>query len=274
MLAFDCAGPIDLEAAKAAGAGAVGLYLGGNLTTKAAEVARSLDIGLWSFWERWASDPNGGAPQGRLDAAEACSLAAGVGQPARSPIYMPNDQIVNDLAATLAYFKAAAVEITSRGRIPGFYGQTSIYEQVRPYGYNYFVHAPDGTAPPYPLADIVQRVAPQKQIGGVTVDVDEVQSLDYGGWNQGGIVYTPTDPKGGGFQVLTVTMPLVVEGQQGKPVEQLQRLLNGHGHSLTVDGDYGPATAKAVEAFQANYGITPASHFGSESWHAAGWGEK
>lgn len=45
------------------------------------------------------------------------------------------------------------------------------------------------------------------------------------------------------------------QGDQGDKVKALQRLLNGKGAGLTVDGDFGPATARAVKAFQSANGL-------------------
>lgn len=56
----------------------------------------------------------------------------------------------------------------------------------------------------------------------------------------------------------SVRLPLLEKGSQGAAVENLQRLLIGHGYSLGrfgpngdgVDGDFGEATQNALEAFQ------------------------
>lgn len=46
------------------------------------------------------------------------------------------------------------------------------------------------------------------------------------------------------------------EGDQGDDVAELQLALEAHGHELgTVDGQFGPATAAAVKAFQAANGL-------------------
>ncbi len=44
--------------------------------------------------------------------------------------------------------------------------------------------------------------------------------------------------------------PLLKSGSRGLPVKQLQAYLNGHGYSLVLDSDFGPATDSAVRAFQ------------------------
>jgi hypothetical protein len=201
-LAYDTDGWIDLAAAKAKGAEGVGLYLGFNLLTAQAQTAAQLGLGLWSFWEAASSNPNGGASQGTVDATVACNLADQVGQPSAAPIFMPNDQVVSDETATLAYFRAAADQIRKVNRTPGFYGQASVWQLVKGFGYDYFVKAPDGTNDTSE-ANIVQRVLPQTTVGGVTVDVDEILTADYGGWNSKGLYRIAThDPPTKGDEVL------------------------------------------------------------------------
>jgi len=194
--AFDTAGYIDLTLAKQAGAVAVGSYLGSILTPTLAQQAAVLDMGLFSFWERWANDPMGGASQGVADATTAAGHADDVGQPLGAPIYLPNDEMVPDWATTEVYFRAAAETLTARGRVAGFYGQTSVWHLVKGYGYRYFCHAPDGTPPPYPEAHIVQSVSPGTNVGSVSVDVDSIQTADFGGWNAKGLFnLDPPSPK-------------------------------------------------------------------------------
>ncbi len=58
-----------------------------------------------------------------------------------------------------------------------------------------------------------------------------------------------------GTLVLTGS-PLIMTGSTGPLVELLQEMLNGYGASLSVDGDFGPATHAAVVGFQAANGLT------------------
>ena len=53
------------------------------------------------------------------------------------------------------------------------------------------------------------------------------------------------------------------KGSTGEAVETIQRPLG-----LTVDGDFGSATAAAVAAFQQSQGLEPDGVFGPASWHA------
>lgn len=182
--ALDTDGPLDLVAAKAAGYLVVALYLDGNLNPRVARQATDLGMGLVSLWEGFASNPDGGAAQGNDDGVAATDLALAIGQPRDTVIYVPNDQVVNDWAATLDYFHAAAARIRGRGYVPGFYGQTSVHELLP--DYPYFFKGSDGTNDTTG-ANIVQGTSPQAVIAGALCDVDTVLTpTDFGGWNYDG----------------------------------------------------------------------------------------
>jgi D-alanyl-D-alanine carboxypeptidase (penicillin-binding protein 5/6) len=61
-------------------------------------------------------------------------------------------------------------------------------------------------------------------------------------------------------------------GASGELVEALQRTLNKRfsGSSLSVDGDFGPATKQVVVAFQRNQNLPPTGIVGTETWKALG----
>jgi peptidoglycan hydrolase-like protein with peptidoglycan-binding domain len=62
--------------------------------------------------------------------------------------------------------------------------------------------------------------------------------------------------------------PLVRQGDQHHPVETLQYLLRARGHSLTVDGIFGPKTDAAVRAFQQQEGLAVDGIVGPVTWPA------
>lgn len=62
--------------------------------------------------------------------------------------------------------------------------------------------------------------------------------------------------------------PLVRQGDQQHPVQTLQYLLRARGHSLTVDGIFGPGTAAAVRAFQQQKGLAVDGIVGPVTWSA------
>lgn len=78
-------------------------------------------------------------------------------------------------------------------------------------------------------------------------------ALQSGGSTSGG------STSGGSTSSGTSTLtgrPSLQRGSQGPLVETLQTLLNQHGASLTVDGDFGPRTHAAVVSFQSANGLT------------------
>ena len=62
--------------------------------------------------------------------------------------------------------------------------------------------------------------------------------------------------------------PLVRKGDQQHPVKTLQYLLRARGHTLTVDGIFGPNTDAAVRAFQQQKGLAVDGIVGPNTWSA------
>jgi len=60
--------------------------------------------------------------------------------------------------------------------------------------------------------------------------------------------------------------PLVRRGERVFPVRPLQRLLCARGQSVHVDGNFGPRTEAAVEAFQRDAGIGADGIVGPATW--------
>lgn len=65
-----------------------------------------------------------------------------------------------------------------------------------------------------------------------------------------------------------VTLPILVRNSRGESVRALQSLLNMHGANLSVDGSYGPATEKAVKAFQTENKLEADGKCGPITWSA------
>ncbi len=57
-------------------------------------------------------------------------------------------------------------------------------------------------------------------------------------------------------------------GDQGTEIAEIQGQLANLGYDVTADGDYGPATAEAVKAFQASRGLTADGMVGESTYSA------
>ena len=62
--------------------------------------------------------------------------------------------------------------------------------------------------------------------------------------------------------------PVVATGQNGHPVKTLQFLLRARGHTVAVDGIFGPQTDAAVKAFQTSKGLAANGTVDPNSWTA------
>ena len=70
-----------------------------------------------------------------------------------------------------------------------------------------------------------------------------------------------------GAQTWPVLVVSTKQGSTGSAVTALQRQLNAHGQHLTVDGNFGPATATAVRSFQSSKKIGVDGVAGSQTWN-------
>lgn len=62
--------------------------------------------------------------------------------------------------------------------------------------------------------------------------------------------------------------PLVRRGDQQHPVQTLQYLLRARGHTVTVDGIFGPNTESAVRTFQQQNNLSVDGIVGPNTWSA------
>jgi peptidoglycan hydrolase-like protein with peptidoglycan-binding domain len=62
------------------------------------------------------------------------------------------------------------------------------------------------------------------------------------------------------------TRPTIKRGDQGEEVAVLQRLLLADQYMIVVDGDFGPATEKAVRHFQISHGAKGDGIVGPYTW--------
>ena len=65
---------------------------------------------------------------------------------------------------------------------------------------------------------------------------------------------------------MALTWPLEKQGSTGEDVKTVQYLVTAHGHPTGVDGDFGPATKAAVQAFQSSRGLSADGIVGPQTW--------
>ena len=65
---------------------------------------------------------------------------------------------------------------------------------------------------------------------------------------------------------MALTWPLEKQGSTGEDVKTVQYLVTAHGHPTGVDGDFGPATKAAVQAFQSSRGLSTDGIVGPQTW--------
>jgi len=62
--------------------------------------------------------------------------------------------------------------------------------------------------------------------------------------------------------------PVLRRNDKAHPVPTLQYLLRAHGHTVTVDGEFGPKTDAAVRSFQQEKHLTVDGIVGPNTWRA------
>ena len=92
-------------------------------------------------------------------------------------------------------------------------------------------------------------------VDGAACDRDEAWASDFGQWGASGT------GGGGGW-------PTVQRGATGVAVQTVQYLLNAHGASMAVGGQFGPAAQAAVQNFQWVHGLVVDGIVGPHTWLA------
>ena len=64
----------------------------------------------------------------------------------------------------------------------------------------------------------------------------------------------------------TYSWPDVGQGSTGENVYSIQLMLQAHGYSLSIDGDFGPQTAATVRSFQSAHGLSVDGIVGPQTW--------
>ncbi len=134
------------------------------------------------------------------------------------------------------------------------------------------------------VADAVAGAAGQVRVMAMFIRkaglVDELQTLNWAAfarqYNGPGYKVNKYDTKmakayvafGGSGEIAEPDELILRTGSQGEAVRELQLLLRRAGHSILIDGDFGPATKRAVLNFQRDSGLIADGVVGPATWAA------
>lgn len=71
------------------------------------------------------------------------------------------------------------------------------------------------------------------------------------------------------YDALMTDIPTIQSGSTGQPVKNWQGLMNARGHSLALDGSFGPGTEAATKSFQTAQKLSADGVVGPDTWTAA-----
>jgi Putative peptidoglycan binding domain/Glycosyl hydrolases family 25 len=94
--------------------------------------------------------------------------------------------------------------------------------------------------------------------------IDQLAALAY----QGKPAPAPAPPPKTWQETLLASAPQVAKGATGTVVRTIQGLCIARGHSVSVDGVFGPSTEAAVQAVQRGAGLTADGVVGPKTWPA------
>jgi putative peptidoglycan binding protein/glycosyl hydrolase family 25 len=96
--------------------------------------------------------------------------------------------------------------------------------------------------------------------------IDSLAALGWQGQPAPAPQPTPPAPVPGWTEILMTELPELAQGAASEDVRSLQGLLVARRHAINVDGDFGPATRAALQAFQTGVGLPPDGICGQQTW--------
>jgi peptidoglycan hydrolase-like protein with peptidoglycan-binding domain len=95
-------------------------------------------------------------------------------------------------------------------------------------------------------------------VGGTQIDASVLED-DF---------FTPPAPVPVWQEEMVKALPVVKQGDKGQFVRNVQGLLCAHGHTVTIDGNFGPLTESALRAWQTQQKLPVTGQVGSVAWPA------
>lgn len=226
-------------------------------------------IAVALVWETTTGRALDGYQAGIDDATEAERQRAALGIPDDRPVYFAVDQDVTagQAIAISAGYLAGAQSVL--GSTAGVYGGYTMVTAA----WNAQVHwtwQTDAWSDGQWFSGTDLRQSGQEYIGGIQVDLNTAQDSDWGQHPAPGTIASPAPAWPGRYLEYTPGDPDML----GNDVSTWQRQMahrgwvDANGNPLTVDGDYGPQSARVCELFQQEKGLVPDSIVGPRTWNA------
>lgn len=257
----------NLPAFKAAGISFVCRYLSTdpskNLTVAEAAALHAAGFSIVVNWETTGTTFTGGYQAGLADAHAARAQANALGVPASVPIYYSVDSQTTALTTVLDYLHGCADADGGKSRV-GVYGDYLVVQAAGNAGFTFLWQTYAWSNGEWDSRAVLRQTHNDQALGGATVDLDEATVAAYGQWGpSAGTTPTPTPTPA------STARPSVSEGASGAWVTMCQRSLMLAGdHPQGVDGNFGPHTLTAVQAFQHAYGLLVDGIVGNHTWAA------
>lgn len=244
-----------MNAATVAGYGyvAVGRYIDGTastgqpswkaLTRTERDRLWEAGLGILLIWEQKTGNWRGGEQRGVADGRRAAREAEFLGYPATLPIIVTYDEDVTaaDRDTVLAYWNG--FQAGAAGRALGVYGDRDVLDMVADAGCVLFCQAAASSwsgRTVSPHTHLLQRVDKARRL-----DHNEVLR-PVAVWGPRAATAATVDPD----RLEAATRQRLRLGARGDAVVVLQLLLTAAGFPVKADGWWGPATDRAVRAFQ------------------------
>lgn len=236
---------------------------GKNLIASEAKNLLAGGIQIVVVAEEGANRMLGGHAAGVADAQHANGVVKALGMPT-IPVYFACDFDASaaQQAAIDSYLDGAA-SVLGRNRVGLYGGYWPCVRAAKAGKATYFwqTRAWSGSNVPGNKSDLGGFTRNLYQgagmtLAGASVDIDTSFTADFGQWPRPGTTPKPEST------VLQLSTPHAT----GAAVTYLQQRLNVYGAKLTVDGDFGAATDKAVRTFQSQHGLTVDGVVGPNTW--------
>ena len=96
--------------------------------------------------------------------------------------------------------------------------------------------------------------------------IAQLRALAFGGTTAPAAPVQPVTAATNWTEALVNTLPTLAQGATGNDVRTVQGCLSARGHTVTIDGNFGPATASAIKALQSSAGMSVDGIAGQVTW--------